>query len=149
MDIAYVAGLIDGEGCIHLGTRKGTYRARVTVGMTEVALPLLRELQEEWQGSIYCSRQPTEKWAGAWVWSVQGAPARVLLESLTPHLRLKKEQATLALEVEDIRSRLARMANGSGRWTPEARVACEAIKMRLHSLNAKGPRESVTTVEVA
>jgi len=149
VDIAYVAGLIDGEGCIHLGTRNGTYRARVTVGMTEVALPLLRELHEQWEGSIYCSRQPTERWAGAWVWTVQGLPARRLLVELRPHLRLKQKQATLALAVEEIRASLDRMANGSGRWTPEAREACEAIKTTLHGLNAKGPRGSVMTAEVA
>lgn len=136
----YLAGLVDGEGCIHLGVTKGTYRGRVTIGMTEVALPLLKSLQAQWRGGIYCSRQATDKWSAAWVWSVQGEPARELLMAIEPHLLLKKRQAQLALEVEQIRSRLPRRPNGSGAWTPEARMACERIKERLHTLNAKGPR---------
>lgn len=44
MNFAYVAGLIDGEGCIHLDTSGRTTRARVSVGMTEPALPILTEL---------------------------------------------------------------------------------------------------------
>ena len=139
----YLAGLVDGEGCIHLGTRKGTYRGRVTIGMTAVALPLLELLKAQWGGSIYCSRPATERWSAAWVWSVQGAPSRPLLEAIAPFLVLKAEQARLALEVEHIRANLPRRPNGSGAWTPEAQDKCERIKARLHELNAKGPRARI------
>lgn len=43
---AYVAGLIDGEGCIHLEKSRTSYRARVSVGMTAPALPLLTEMHK-------------------------------------------------------------------------------------------------------
>lgn len=140
LEAAYLAGLVDGEGCIHLGTRKGTYRGRVTIGMTAVAKPLLEDLQKTWAGGIYQSRPETEKWSAAWVWSVQGEPARKLLLLIEPHLRLKRKQAQLALEVERIRASLPRRPNGSGSWTPEAQAECEEIKQKLHVLNKKGPR---------
>lgn len=147
---AYVAGLLDGEGCIHLGVRKGTFRARVTVGMTSPALPLLTELRGLWGGSIYQLRPSTQSWASAWTWSIQGEPARQLLQAVLPYLRLKRRQAELCLEVETIRASLVRRPNGGGAWTAEARAACEAIKAELHSLNAKGPRVSPATgAEVA
>jgi hypothetical protein len=146
---AYVAGLIDGEGCIRLQVSKATYRASVWVGMTEVALPLLTNLREEWGGSLYRLRPATERWSAAWTWVVHGTNAGTLLRVVQPYLQLKQEQARLALEVETIRAALARRPNGlGGAWTPEARQVCAAIKQQMHVLNAKGPRVSAPTVEV-
>jgi len=139
-DLAYVAGLIDGEGCVHLCATKNTYRARVTVGMTEPALPLLTQLHDEWGGSLTRSRPATTKWSAAWVWTLTGVDAATLLNEVRPYLRMKSEQARLALEVEHVRASLPRRPNGSGSWTVEAREACSAIKDQLHLLNAKGTR---------
>ena len=146
-DGAYAAGLLDGEGCILIGVRKATYRARVNVGMTLPALPLLQSMQAEWGGGLSRSRVATERHAESWMWSLQGAPAAVLLEAALPHLRLKRPQAELALAVEAIRTSLPRWRNGSGLWTPEARAERAALKEKMHALNVRGPR--ATTVEVA
>ena len=148
-NFAYVAGLIDGEGCIHLGVRKGTYRARVTIGMTETARPLLESLREEWGGSLYLLRPATDRWQAAWTWSIQGEPAGRLLEAVAPYLRLKAEQARLALAVETVRRELPRRPNGSGSWTSTGRARCEEIKQQMHALNRKGPGTGyATTAEV-
>jgi hypothetical protein len=148
VQLAYVAGLVDGEGCIHLECSRTTYRPRVTVGMSEIALPLLTELREEWGGSLYLQRKQTAKWAAAWTWHTGGPEAARLLRSIRPHLRLKTAQAEAALWVHEIWEGLERTPNGRmGRWTPEARAACEELKQRLHVLNAKGPR--VKSVEAA
>ena len=145
-NLAYVAGLIDGEGCIHLDTPRRTYRARVSVGMTKPALPLLESLKEEWGGTLYRLRPATERWAEAWTWHLTGAPATDLLQVIRPFLRLKGAQADAALEVEQIRARLSRRANGQFAWTEEARQSCESVNQRLRSLNAKGPRVPASSV---
>jgi len=56
-----------------------------------------------------------------------------------PYLKLKQPQARLALEIERIRAALPRTNNGGAEWTPRARAECEAIKQKIHSLNARGP----------
>ncbi|QFP94446.1 LAGLIDADG endonuclease [Gordonia phage Keitabear] len=142
-DLAYVAGLIDGEGCVHLCTSKNTYRARVTVGMTEPALPLLTQLHDEWGGSLTRSRPATARWSAAWVWVLTGSDAVAMLNEVHPFLRMKQEQARLVLEVEHVRASLPRRPNGSGSWTDEARETCATIKTRLHALNAKGTRAPI------
>ena len=150
-NLAYVAGLIDGEGCVHLDTPRRTYRARVSVGMTEPALPLLQQLRTEWGGTLYQLRPATARWAAAWTWHLTGGPAAALLTAIRPYLRIKGAQADAAMEVERIRSSLDRRANGQFAWTEEARQACEAVKMRMHAMNAKGPRTlaSAPNAEVA
>jgi hypothetical protein len=111
--------------------------------MTDPALSLLEMLRETYGGSIYQLRPATAVWAAAWTWSLQGSGTVPMLTALLPHLLLKKRQAILALEVESIRAALPRRPNGGGSWTPEARVACEAIKTELHRLNRKGARVQI------
>jgi hypothetical protein len=149
-NLAYVAGLIDGEGCIHLDCPRGvTYRARVSVGMTEPALPLLQGLRAEWGGTLYQLRKPTDRWAGAWTWHLTGSPATALLTAIRPFLRLKSTQAESALRVEAIRDALPNRANGQKLWSEEARSACLEIKAEMHELNRKGPRVPVPSVGAA
>lgn len=143
---AYVAGLIDGEWCVHLCTSKNTYRGRVTVGMTAPALATLERLQMPWGGSLVQGRKATTAWEEAWVWTVTGAEAATLLQAAMPYLRIKAGQAYWVLEVERIRASLPRRPNGSGAWTPEARAECAAIKGRLHELNCKGHRSAMGAV---
>ena len=141
MNCAYVAGLIDGEGCIHLDVdkRSHSHRARVTVGMTEPALAVLQALKNEWGGTLYQMRKPTQRWAAAWTWHLTGPPARKLLLAIQPYLRIKGDQCAAALEVEAIRDGLPAMPNGHKRWNPEASAQCAAVKDRMHTMNAKGP----------
>lgn len=147
VNLAYVAGLIDGEGCIHMENSRTTFRPRLSVGMTEPALPLLQELHAEWGGTLYQQRQATERWAAAWTWHCGGPWAAVVLRAVQPYLRLKAGQADLAIETHAIWEGLQKGPTGQARWTPEARARCSEIKAQLHALNAKGPR--ATDAEVA
>lgn len=151
-DAAYVAGLIDGEGCIYIEKAKAnialpTYRARVSIGMTAPALDLLREMQARWGGTLYQLRPATERWAAAWTWYTWGDSATEMLRYVAPFLRLKGQQAAVAMAVEAVRAELPRRRNGNAKWTPEARARCEELKQQMHLLNAKGP--SAQTVGAA
>jgi hypothetical protein len=117
--------------------------------MTEPALPLLREFQAQWSGSIYQQRPATERWAAAYTWHITGWKAARFLVAIRPYLRLKANQADCALRVFAIREGLQQRSNGQAKWTPEAREACEAIKQQMHVMNAKGPRAPALSVEVA
>ncbi|KKM71454.1 hypothetical protein LCGC14_1430370, partial [marine sediment metagenome] len=79
---AYVAGLIDGEGCISIGRSKmksgAFYTARVDVGMTK-ALDLLKQLKAVYGGTINRTRRATAKRATAYAWRIFGVPAATFL----------------------------------------------------------------------
>ena len=100
-NLAYVAGLIDGEGCIHLENSRTTYRPRVSVGMTEPALQLLRELHEEWGGTLYQQRAATDRWAAAWTWHSGGPWAARLLREIFRDLVLRLHRHRAARRQRD------------------------------------------------
>lgn len=115
---AYVAGLIDGEGCIGIACSRGKYySARVDVGMSEVALPLLNQLQATFGGSVSQSRKQTEKWAAAFRWTLEGRLAAAFCLCIAPYLRLKRKQAEIVS-----------MPGLDGK-----------TKEQIHKLNRKGP----------
>lgn len=142
---AYVAGLVDGEGCIYVmdssryGSGSISHYPVVEVGMTQKALTVLRLLHRTYGGSLYEMREATEKWDAAWTWKVQGPKAAEALAGWLPHLTIKAEQARLAIRVEEIRQELPRAGPKRVRWTPEAHERCAAIRKRIQELNRKGP----------
>lgn len=141
---AYVAGLVDGEGCILIQESRGpTYHHLVTVGMTAKALSILEALQAEYGGKTKKARDATERWDTAYSWTVAGDQATDLLERIRPHLILKSEQARVALKVAEIRRglppRWESSPDGQRMWTDRARQRCATLKRRIHELNAKGP----------
>ena len=149
--LAYAAGLIDGEGCIHTDTnrRAQTYRPRVSVGMTEPALHLLRELQSEWGGTLYQQRTATDRWAAAWTWHMTGTPAAEFIRAVLPYLRVKREQARLALALQEVWEGLAPRFTHPGyrSWTDEAREESRRICAAMKVANAKGPRARAASTE--
>ncbi len=107
LDIRYVAGLVDGEGCISIyvekrAPRSGQKRPAVvvhfTVEMTHAGI--IQALHEQFGGSIYhrkTSRNPNAK--ERYCWNISQRSAVPLLKRLLPHLRVKKQQAELALKL--------------------------------------------------
>ena len=121
---AYVAGLIDGEGCITVSQSKGYYSARLDVGMAEPALTLLNQLHETFGGSLRQNRRETAKWAAAFRWTLMGKKAAAFFICIGPYLRLKQEQARLAAMAQKDRTKAA------------------SLKKQVSNLNQKGPRAS-------
>jgi hypothetical protein len=97
---AYAAGLFDGEGSVILNA--GLYDAlslACTMHLTHE--PTLRALAARYGGSVNSVKhlQPREAhWLPSWGWRVSGAEAEAFLRAVQPHLRIKGEQAALALE---------------------------------------------------
>lgn len=141
---AYAAGLVDGEGCIGIAHSNGVYSIRVDVGMTVKASSLLRLLQAQYGGKIRLHRAKTDRWEAAEGWTVHGAEAAAFLLRLQPYLRLKAEQAQIALRVEEIRLNNPLTPTGRARWTEESLTRCAVLKRRMHELNQKGPEAETT-----
>jgi hypothetical protein len=149
-DAAYAAGILDGEGCIYVqdSTRKSPTRrafyAVVEVGMSVKGMPAMRWMQTRYGGSIYRTRLATEKWEEAHLWHLHGDEAAALLRVAGPYLRLKSEQARMAVLVQDIRASLIPPDGKKARWTEDAALRCSRIRAAIQELNRKGPSVSLT-----
>lgn len=104
-DLAYFAGILDGEGCIWAGLKSGKYATpivRVQVTTTDVELCVwLRDL---FGGSVTeHSNKKAEANGRKRVdyWCVHSQEAAYVLRAVLPHLKLKRRQAELAIELEE------------------------------------------------
>lgn len=103
---AYLAGIIDGEGCIgieHLrannkSRKKDYYLCRLTVINTDEEL--MKKLIFYFKGS-YSMRKKIEGRKPCFAWRVFGDNQKMALQELYPYLYIKKPQAKLVLEYID------------------------------------------------
>lgn len=102
----YVAGLIDGEGCIDLQVSyhkdypgRPYIRPRCRMTMSEPAKFLLELFNNNFEGDhhILLRSFDNPKWANAYCWGLHGKKLRPFLQNIVNHLILKKEQAKLAI----------------------------------------------------
>ena len=99
----YLAGLIDGEGCIDVQIGSGVYiRPRLRIAMTEPGLEVLKMCQNSYGGYLLKSKPPkNNNWTQAYSWELSGyKQACPVLRNVTKSLFIKKEQARLCLWME-------------------------------------------------
>jgi hypothetical protein len=101
----YLAGLIDGEGCIDLATTKVSeqfyIQPRLRIGMANSALFLLEMNQLNFGGHLSSRESTNDKWQSSTTWALSGYKATCpVLRNVVNHLILKKEQARLCLWME-------------------------------------------------
>lgn len=107
-DLGWAAGIMDGEGCIHIarqtyGTsgRRPTYRLRLQITQNDETL--LKEF--EWSvgvaGRIYSPKPSRKQNKVCHTLNYDGTRAFTVLARLFEHLRRKRPQAALAVEFRD------------------------------------------------
>lgn len=98
----YLAGLIDGEGCIDVQITKGVYvRPRLRIGMADNAYLLLVMMQNSLGGHIHRRESKNDKWQSSSCLSWSGyRQACPVLRNIVNHLFLKREQARFCLWME-------------------------------------------------
>lgn len=136
---AYVAGLVDGEGCITVMANRRRFRYPVFyMGMSVKALPILTMVQREYGGSLKQARAATQKWSAAMTLTITGNSLVHFLETIRPHLILKAEQCSMALILAyQIRNQRGRYREPI--WTPRFAAAAQAMADQIYHLNRKGP----------
>lgn len=102
--LAYTAGIIDGEGCISI-IKNTTYRHKlcrfylsVSVGNTNEWLILW--LKDAYGGSIVQTPPKKVQHKPVLSWRVSGKLAIEFLELIAPYLQLKKLQAEVAIKFQ-------------------------------------------------
>lgn len=109
---AYAAGIVDGEGSIVITVRKPNKKSRlksrshqlgVVVANTRKELP--EWLKMSFGGFVWPQRSNRKRgWRVNWTWNIYANKAKEFLKLVLPFLILKKRQAELAIEFQEIRS---------------------------------------------
>ena len=104
-DLAYIAGLFDGDGCISIAKCKPRhpgcspyYRLVVAVAMANEYIP--RFLKFYFGGRVNKSSARRERWKDQWQWHLGSDDAVAFLKAILPYLKLKREEAELAIEFQ-------------------------------------------------
>ncbi len=117
-DRAYIAGLLDGEGCIGVDKIKSRHSAReldfkLRIIITNCNSDVLFWLKQTvGSGCVYQYKKSGNKnWRPVHRWQVVSEQARAFLLEVYPYLRIKKEIAEIVLQLP----KLPPSAKGLGR----------------------------------
>uniref|UniRef100_A0A6M3IGM2 Putative HNH homing endonuclease n=1 Tax=viral metagenome TaxID=1070528 RepID=A0A6M3IGM2_9ZZZZ len=133
---AYLAGLIDGEGCILITAprtkgEKGWYGHYLTVTVANTNVPVLAWVKSLWKGYLLMRNQPKQRVpVGNLRWtSLQAAQ---VLKDIRQYLIVKAAQADLAIlfaeSIEDKGSRINHLPKEE--WDSR-----EELRLAIHQLN--------------
>ena len=103
VELAYLAGLVDGEGCIHINKWRNLlknghqYALLVQIKMCDGRL--LKELHRKYGGNLRLLKRSLENpnHSDILVWRLGNRNAQAFLERLLPYLRLKRRQAEIGI----------------------------------------------------
>ncbi len=132
-DIIYLAGIVDGEGCInivkyHKGNR---YRYRLQLRVINTNKELVEWIRDRWGGWII-SRERDSKRRTVYEWSIHNLAAGELLEDMIDYLIVKRDQANVAL---DFRATLNTTQYKQGGLSQELIDTRDAMKEAISRLN--------------
>jgi hypothetical protein len=123
VDLAYIAGLTDGEGTIGITRVKErkrrvySYYLKVSIGMTNEYLP--KWLKLSFGGVLYYHvRGKYKNWKPTFDWIITGDQAGDFVKAIYSYLRIKKPQADLAREFLTVKGKY-KVANGFERYHQE------------------------------
>jgi hypothetical protein len=106
IDASYIAGLLDGEGCISIGRCGGDfYGARLQIKMC--AFDSLFYIQQKIGGRICLMKSPG-KHRDVFNWYISTKDMGKLLPLLLPYLKVKKRQAELVIVFNSCKSKIER-----------------------------------------
>lgn len=112
---AYMAGMLDGEGCIsismHTSPLRPIPRHHMTVRITNSDRHVLEWIQSYCAGNLSRSNNPKAKRL-IWNWSVSSSQALLFLECVAPYVRIKSRETQIAIGFQN---RMAEL-NGKSRW---------------------------------
>ncbi len=137
-ELAYLAGIFDGEGSVYIGQRamrsqgvktgKTQYVMGAALGMTDPYIPML--LHEEFGGSLLVKRRSEKNsaWQDVHLWGIDGRAALAFLEVIQPWVRIKKLQVDLAVRFQQRRKTGVHL-------TESQRAVQEAERITMGELN--------------
>lgn len=137
-DLAWAAGLFEGEGSIRINTPTRRNLGALLCDMVNTDQALVGFFQHHWGGYFRRVHAPAPR-KSFWRWRIAALDAAAFLRDIRPYLRSPSriERADLALEFQAHKSRSPRVTR-----TPEYRAAQLRFYERMKALNVRGVRRS-------
>lgn len=135
VELAYIAGFVDGEGSISIYRRaKDTYTPYLSVSNTNLeVLEYINHVLGD-TGYLIKMKMPNPKHKTAWKLRFDSVKCNAILKLLLPYLRLKHRQAEMAIIVADFQS-----ANTRGQQVPDYIASVKLMMYEgIKKLNTKG-----------
>ena len=135
IELAYIAGIIDGEGCIGIHKcpdKRGVSRLHYLYLCTSNNNPLLHEFMQLRLGGNISKRQQQSNWNPNYKWFVRSKKAENVLRMVLPYLLLKKEQAKISIEFSEVKS-----STQGRRLTEKEWDLREEYYLKMKELNAR------------
>ena len=96
-DLAYLAGIVDGEGCIYAEAKRSRSSIRLTV--TNTSLALINWIVGRFGGNVHVCKKSRRRKRICYSWYVNGQRlAARILAAIIPYMVIKRKQAELALQ---------------------------------------------------
>ena len=137
-DLSYLAGFFDGEGSITIcpsstapRSKNPNHILRVSVGNTNPTIPKL--LQSVFGGSLTI-RPAVGNCREVFQWMISAVKAITFLNAISPYLRMKTPQYTVAKEFQD-----SRKMRGPHPVSMKELIWREKQRIKLRKLNGRNP----------
>lgn len=149
LDLAYMAGMVDGDGSIHIGKGRakranGTYKAKheLKLVVTSTSPSIIEWLFSRFDGICVISQSNSTSWKQKLDWKLSGERAANVLKLIGPHLRMKGEQGQVAQTFIKDKVKLTR---GSDKSLYELEMnRRESLYLQLKALNQCGNAAATT-----
>lgn len=113
LSLEYVAGFIDGEGCLTYTLCRTTVMPRLLVVNTN--LDILLKLKNQFGGNISQLSRTKNNWKIGYQWALVGQKSINLIKEIFPFLNIKREQAKLFIEFEKLRPGMGKKWNNENK----------------------------------
>lgn len=151
-DLAYMAGIIDGEGSIcvysffaspHQRNGKRYLRHSTMLSVSNTSTALMDWIVERFGSKMRTVKRTRQDWKQAYHWQVGYARAAEILQAVLPYLVIKRRQAELLIEFQELGS-----FRGGGETPQHVRERRAAIADEIGFLNNRKRGESIYAMEV-
>lgn len=133
----YIAGFIDGEGCINITwpRKKNSFFLRVSIANTD--LGLLKSVKKDLGiGGISLKRPSKKSRFKSYQYWVAGCKALLVLKKLLPFLRGKKEEALLGIKFQEEKTRFSKSLNDTKGLSQKVISKREKIYWKMKALKS-------------
>jgi len=142
MFLAYVAGIVDGEGSIGIyenttTRRRGKSQFYMQVSITNTDKTLLDMIQRRWPSYLPDAprKRPSPRHKTVWRWRVASRKALSFLRDIRPYLFMKADRADLAIKFQTEIMRQSCVGNRTGKCGGQP-LSDEEHALRLTYSNA-------------
>ena len=137
--LSYMAGFVDADGSISIVTVAKKKRYIPKVAATNCNYEIIELFKNNFGGKIRKRVRKNKNWRDCYEWSLTCRKAGKVIEQLFPYLIIKKEQAALALQAIEIKSK---SNAGLFRWRHEEwkkiQTELQILKEKCKNLNKRG-----------